>query len=308
MAMRIVDMKTFVVLARNRHFGRTAEELNTTQPAISSRLAAIEREFACRLVERGEGRFALTLDGEHVLRHFETILDNLETLRGEIGEGASHAPGPIRIGAIDSVSSTWMPLLIDSLHQTFPNLKIEMTVDGTKPLVTGMRKGDFDLVFCLHPVLDDGFRNYTACVFQMTWAGSPKLIDPDRTYSVAALADMPIISFPKDSPPYQMVAPYFHDEQVLASKLTSCNSLYAIINLLIDGFGVGAVPSVTISRELSSGLLHPIKVAKRFPPMPIIASYQASTQQDFIRRVVRRARATAEHYCAKVNPAHAWID
>lgn len=306
--MRILDIKTFVALARNRHFGRTAEELNTTQPAISSRLAAIEAELESRLINRGDGSFALTADGERVLQSFEAILGDIDRLRGTLQGDAVPALEPLRIGAIDSVSSTWMPHLIDSLHRSFPNLKIELTVDGTKHLIQGMSKGEFDVIFSLHPVLDDGFRSFTSCVLQMVWAGSPKLIDPDRTYSVAELASLPIISFPKNSPPYQMIAPYFHDEQALASKLTSCNSLYAIINLIIDGFGVGAIPAVTIRRELSMGLLHQVQVSKRFPPMHIVASYQASTHQDFIRKVISQARISAARFCASVEPDMAWID
>ncbi len=306
--MRILDIKTFVALARNRHFGRTAEELNTTQPAISSRLAAIEAELESRLINRGDGSFALTADGERVLQSFEAILGDIDRLRGTLQGDAVPALEPLRIGAIDSVSSTWMPHLIDSLHRSFPNLKIELTVDGTKHLVQGMSRGEFDVIFSLHPVLDDGFRSFTSCVLQMVWAGSPKLIDPDRTYSVAELASLPIISFPKNSPPYQMIAPYFHDEQALASKLTSCNSLYAIINLIIDGFGVGAIPAVTIRRELSMGLLHQVQVSKRFPPMHIVASYQASTHQDFIRKVISQARISAARFCASVEPDMAWID
>ena len=306
--MRILDIKTFVALARNRHFGRTAEELNTTQPAISSRLAAIEAELESRLINRGDGSFALTADGERVLQSFEAILGDIDQLRGTLQGDAVPALEPLRIGAIDSVSSTWMPHLIDSLHRSFPNLKIELTVDGTKHLVQGMSRGEFDVIFSLHPVLDDGFRSFTSCVLQMVWAGSPKLIDPDRTYSVAELASLPIISFPKNSPPYQMIAPYFHDEQALASKLTTCNSLYAIINLIIDGFGVGAIPAVTIRRELSMGLLHQVQVSKRFPPMHIVASYQASTHQDFIRKVISQARISAARFCASVEPDMAWID
>ncbi|MEC9245446.1 MAG: LysR family transcriptional regulator [Pseudomonadota bacterium] len=306
--MRILDIKTFVALARNRHFGRTAEELNTTQPAISSRLAAIEAELESRLINRGDGSFALTADGERVLQSFEAILGDIDRLRGTLQGDAVPALEPLRIGAIDSVSSTWMPHLIDSLHRSFPNLKIELTVDGTKHLIQGMSKGEFDVIFSLHPVLDDGFRSFTSCVLQMVWAGSPKLIDPDRTYSVAELASLPIISFPKNSPPYQMIAPYFHDEQALASKLTSCNSLYAIINLIIDGFGVGAIPAVTIRRELSMGLLHQVQVSKRFPPMHIVASHPASTPQAFNRKLISHARISAARFCASVEPDMAWID
>lgn len=306
--MRIIDMKTFVAIARNRHFGRTAQEMNMTQPAISSRLAALENELGYRLVNRNEREFSLTPEGERALQSFETILGELDRLGAGLSGLDAPVLVPLRVGAIDSVSSTWMPHFIDALHRRFAGLKIELTVDGTEPLLRGLQKGRFDIVFAIHPLIGEGFRSFQSCTLQMIWAGSPKLIEADRIYSVVSLADMPIISFPKDSPPYQMIAPYFHDEQALASKLTSCNSLYAIINLLVDGFGIGAIPTVTIARELKSGLLHPVKVAKRFPPMPIIATYQSSTHQDLIRIAVEQANQSAAHFCEQAEPGTAWID
>lgn len=306
--MRDIDMKTFVALARNRHFGRTAEELNTTQPAISSRLAALEAEFGCRLVHRGDRAFALTPAGRRVLAQFQQTLAEIDALRLSLGQEGLARREPLRLGAIDSVSATWMPGLIETLRAAFPELRIELTVDGTRPLVDGMRNGDLDMVFCLHPVLDDGFRSYIACFLQILWAGAPSLIERERRYSVAELAEMPIISFPRNSPPFQMIAPFFHDEQVLASKLTSCNSLYAMVNLLIDGFGIGAIPTVSIRREIAQGLLVPLQVAKRFPPMPIVASYRAGSDQGFLWQVVEHAKATVSDYCAGVEPELAWLD
>jgi len=306
--MRILDIETFVVLARNRHFGRTAKELHATQPAVSSRLAALEEELGCRLVERGAGDFRLTPEGERALDAFHTVLGSVTTLREGLQGAHPAVPPVVRIGAIDSIACTWMPHLIEQLRARLPNLKIELTVEGTKLLVAGLGKGEFDIIFAVDPAVGDGLGSFVSCVLQMIWVGSPKLIDPDRPYSVDELAQMPIVTFPKDSPPYRQIAPYFQDESVLASKLTSSNSLFAIVNLLIDGFGVSVIPTVTIRRELKQGLLHPIRVAKRFPPMPIIATYQATTDRALIQTVVQQARASAADYCASVDPATAWID
>lgn len=307
-AMRILDMTTFVVLARNRHFGRTALELNATQPAISARLTALEHELGCKLVERGDRDFKLTPEGERALHTFQTMLDDLGGLRQVLESPEASLPQLVRIGAIDSVAATWMPHLVETLHQTVPNLKIELTVEGTKLLSQGMNRGEFDMIFAVDPAVGEGFRSFDSCILQMTWAGSAKIINPNRVYSVDELANIPIISFPKDTPPYRQIAPYFQDERVLASKLTSTNSLFAIINLLIAGFGIGAIPTVTIQRELEMGLLHPIRVSKRFPPMPIIATYQSTTHQHLIQMVVKHARKSAAEFCATVDPSIAWID
>jgi len=78
--LRTIDMRTFVVLTRLRNFRRTAEELHTTQPAISGRLAALERHFGQWLIERGDGMFRLTSTGEQVLLGFEAALRELDRL------------------------------------------------------------------------------------------------------------------------------------------------------------------------------------------------------------------------------------
>lgn len=304
--MRDLDMQTFVALARTRHFGRTAEQMHTTQPAISSRLASLEAELGCQLVNRRDRDFRLTLEGERVLQGFQEILQIVEKLREIARDPDGQLPEVIRIGAIDSVASSWMPGLLDSLHHTAPNLRIELIVEGTQHLVADMERGDLDLIFCLDPAIGDGLRTFNACVWEMIWAGSPKLIDPDAVYDVDQLSQMPIITFPKNTPPYRQIAPYFQDERVLASKMTSSNSLYAIINLLIEGFGISAIPTVTIQREIASGLLAPIKVTKPFPPMPIVGTYQSSTHQDITSMVVDQARAAARTYCERVDHKTAW--
>jgi len=306
--MRILDMLTFTVLVRNRHFGRAATELNTTQPTISSRLAALEDELGHRLVHRAGNEFRLTAEGEEALRVFQGVLDSVDTLKTSLDDLQAKAPVLMRIGAIDSVISTWMPHMVESLHQSMPTLKIELTVESTKRLVHSMHHGEFDMIFCVDPAVGDSFRSFVSYVLQMIWVGSPKIIDPERIYSVDDLAQLPIITFPKNAPPYRQIAPYFQDEKVLASKLTSSNSLFAIINLIIDGFGVAAIPAAIVRREIDMGLLNPIRVSKRFPPLPIIATYQSTTHQDVVLRVVEQAQRSAAMFCASVDPAVAWLE
>ena len=306
--VRSVDLRTFVVLSRTRHFRRAAEELATSQPAISARIAALEEELGARLIERGDGVFRLTEAGEQALETFEKVLVELDRLGSRLREEPEPVAATLRVGAIDTVAATWLPGLIETLHARYPHMRVELTVDGTRALASGLKKGHFDIIFAIQPVVDEGFRSFSACVLQMIWVGSPRLINPDRAYTPHDLAGMPIITFPRDTPPYQMVAPYFHDEQVLASKLTSCNSLYAIVSLLLDSYGVAALPTVALRRELASGRLVSMKVTKHFPSMPVIASYQSLTHQQFMRTVADESRRAAVHFCAAAKPGTAWVE
>lgn len=303
--MRIVDIETFTALVRLKHFGKTAELLNTTQPAISSRLANLERELNAQLVYRDERHFELTAAGLSALRCFENIQDSINGLRQDISHQLD-APAHLAIGTIDAISSTVLPRLAETLRAEAPLLQLDLTVDSTVGLNRRMIDGNLDMVFSLDPVLGEGFRNFIACTFEMSWVGSSGFIDTEREYSVDELAEMPIITFPVDTPPHRMITPYFQNENQLASTLTTSNSLYAMINLVIDRFGVAPIPTVVIRRELETQLLHRIRVEKPFPPMPIVASYRSENDSGIMPLVAQKTREAIGDFCEQVDKSMAW--
>lgn len=302
--MKLTNLETFVVLARLRHFGHTARELNTTQPAISSRIAALERELGVRLIDRDSGHFQLTAAGREALKATEQLLAGFDSMKRGFKE-PGNVTGPLRIGAIDAIAQTWLPHLYEQAREAFPRARIGITIDSTLDLIAAMRSGTVDIAFCLDPVLEEGFRSFVICTYAMSWVGSPKLVERGRVYSVAELGAMSLITFPRNSPPYRVIAPYFLDESVLASQLSNSNSLPAMIRLAIDGFGVAAVPPIVVGRELQSGELISMEVHKPFPPLPLLATYHAGSAT--VERLAELARSTAQEFCAGVDPALAWV-
>jgi len=170
-----------------------------------------------------------------------------------------------------------------------------------------MRSGDLDITFCLDPVLEEGYRSFVVCSYAMAWVGSPKLVERDRIYSVAEVGAMPLITFPRGSPPCRMIAPYFQDESVLAAQSSNSNSLPTMIRLTLDGFGVAAIPTIVVQRELASGELVQVQVNKPFPPLDFIAGYHPVPGSLLTERVAELARRTAAEFCAEADPRLAWI-
>ncbi len=75
-------LETLVWLTRLRSFTRAKENLNTTQPAISSKFSKLEEILGVELYDRNERRFELTAAGRRILRHTEEIV----TLSAELRE------------------------------------------------------------------------------------------------------------------------------------------------------------------------------------------------------------------------------
>jgi DNA-binding transcriptional LysR family regulator len=305
--MKVANLETFVLLARLRHFGKTAERLNTTQPAISARIAQLERELGVRLFEREARNLHLTPAGSEALQVCEKMVADYDDLKRRLADPLHYA-GQIRIGAIDAIVETWLSPLCERLRQTFPRIEIEILVDTTLNLVSHMRSGDLDACFCLDPVLEQGHSSFVVCTYAMSWVGSPRLVDADRVYSVAELAELPLITYQRNTPPYRMIAPYFLDESVLAAGMSNSNSLPTMIRLAIDGFGIAAIPTVVVSREVARGELIGLKVAKPFPPLPFVATFhpRPGTGAAFLAQLIEITRQVAATYCDTAADDLAW--
>ncbi len=72
--MNLKQIQAFVWVATLGSFRKTAEKLFTTQPAISSRIAALEESLGVKLFERGTGKVALTSKGNELLPLAEQFL------------------------------------------------------------------------------------------------------------------------------------------------------------------------------------------------------------------------------------------
>lgn len=296
-SVRVTDMRTFVTLVQTRHFGQAARALGVSQPVVSSRIASIETQLGFKIIDRSGRDFALTSEGTLVLRSFREILDELNTLSSDLRDAVEHAPETVRIGAIDSAVSSWLPELIDRLHSRFPALRIALTIQSTQDLLDNLATGALDLVFGVAPAIGETIGNWTACEYEMSWVGAPSRSRNGHCYSVAELAEEPIITFPLGTPPAQMLAPYFQDEKALAANFISCNSLFAILALARRGDGIAAVPTITVAQELATGGLVRLDVEKPLAAMPLIASWRSDGRKTLLEMIISEARAEIDDYC-----------
>ena len=72
--MNFKRLETFIWVATLGSFRKAAERQNTTQPAISNRIAALEEELGVQLFERDSGRTMLTTRGQELLPYAEKIV------------------------------------------------------------------------------------------------------------------------------------------------------------------------------------------------------------------------------------------
>ncbi len=96
----IDKLEHFLVLAREKHFGKAAEACNVSQPTLSASIKHLEDQLGVMLVQRGSRYQGLTAEGERVLEWARRIVGDARSMRMEIQTAKQGLSGRVRIAAI----------------------------------------------------------------------------------------------------------------------------------------------------------------------------------------------------------------
>ncbi|MEM8675391.1 MAG: LysR family transcriptional regulator [Cyanobacteria bacterium P01_G01_bin.67] len=151
--MEFRQLRYFVTVAQELHFGRAAERLDITQPALSKQIRVLERELDIELLTRTKRTVKLTKAGEVFVVQAQRLLKQAEeaiklaqrTAKGELGR--------LTIGFTPTATYTVLPKLIGNFRSRYPQVEIEMSELSTEEQVTALNRGEIDLGF-LHPPID----------------------------------------------------------------------------------------------------------------------------------------------------------
>lgn len=144
--MNLQDLRYFVAVAANLHFGKAAAECHVSQPTLSGQLRKLEETLGVVLFERTNKRVALTPVGSQLLPHARKALE--EALVIQDMAAASHDPlsGKLRVGIIPTLAPYLVPLWLGPMKQAYPSLHIELWEDLTDALLQMLRDHRLDAV------------------------------------------------------------------------------------------------------------------------------------------------------------------
>ena len=150
-AMTLAELRYLVAVADLRHFGRAAERCHITQPTLSSQLKKLEDNLGLSLVERTTRFVTLTPAGERIVTHARRILEEVD----QIADLARHRHGALtsvlRLGIIPTLSPYILPLILNQLHQSFPELRLVLREDLTDNLLAALEDHALDVLLVALP-------------------------------------------------------------------------------------------------------------------------------------------------------------
>jgi len=143
-AMNLRDLEYVVAVAEQRHFGHAADRCHVSQPTLSSQLRKLEDYLGVALFERTSKSVDITPVGEAVLAAARRALDEARQIE-EIAR-AHHDPlaGPLRLGAIPTISPYLMPLILGPLRRDCERMRLILSEETTDTLLARLRNHEID--------------------------------------------------------------------------------------------------------------------------------------------------------------------
>ncbi|MEH0937811.1 LysR family transcriptional regulator [Micromonospora psammae] len=152
------QLRHFVVVARELHFGRAAEELGMAQPPLSQSIQRLERELRVELFDRSRRQVRLTTAGQLLLGEADELLAAEQRLRNVIHQVREGALGVLRAGVPPETPAVTLRALLDRFATEAPGLEVDLHELASAEQVRMLAEGQLDAGLLHHPTDEAGLR------------------------------------------------------------------------------------------------------------------------------------------------------
>lgn len=145
MDISLRQIEHLLALNRHRHFGKAAEALNISQPALSRSIQTLERSIGATLFTRSRARVEPTETGLIAIRHSNRIIAASAELRSEIAEAAGQAGRRLAVVCGHYPAELTVPGALSETMNDYPGLQVTMEVADWPKALLLMKRDACDL-------------------------------------------------------------------------------------------------------------------------------------------------------------------
>jgi len=152
--MSISKYEAFLKTVEMGSLTKAAEALGYTQSGITYILNSLEEQLNLRLLKRDRTGVQLTSDGLQMLPYIEDLYESWNRIMEMTDQLHGMDSGHVRIGTFTSVSTHWLPDIIHTFREIYPNITFELIHGDYKQIEELLLHGRIDIGFTQLPVSD----------------------------------------------------------------------------------------------------------------------------------------------------------
>jgi DNA-binding transcriptional LysR family regulator len=277
MSDEISDLRLFVRMVAAGSLSETARRLNSSLPAMSRRLSAMEHRLGARLIDRSTRRFAVTEEGALLYERAALILTEIDEAEAEVGARTQAPRGRIRIGAPTEIGRRRIAPLIGAFTRQYPDVTVELTLSDSRADVVG---DELDLALHIDQPVDGAIITRLVLPSRRVVCASPDYIArrgrPETPADLLRHDCIPLVrgheiydrwTFVEDGKPLEM----------RVRGTLSTTSAEVVHDWILAGHGVGLKALWDIEEDLAEGRLIELLAPFTDNPINLYAIYPTRT-------------------------------
>ena len=260
MHLELRQLRYFVTVADELHFGRAAVRLHMTQPPLSQAIAALEDQLGAPLFVRNRRTVALTPAGAALLPEAKRLLAEAESLPALVRRAAAGEAGRLAIAFITSADYSVLPPFLRRYSERYPDVHLSLHEATSDVQVEELLRGRIDAGFLIPPLPDRALAqlDYLKVLDEPLILCAPAglaLPPGGAPVRLQDLPHLPLIIFPRE------VSPALHDAILSCWRAAGITpavgqqaiQMQTIVSLVSAGMGLALVPQ-SVSNLMRPGV------------------------------------------------------
>ena len=254
--MELRQIRSFLSIAETLHFGRTAEMIHLSQPALSLQIRALEDEIGVRLLERNRRKTALTAAGAAFREDATGALLRLDQAVHKAKLAANGKLGILRIGFVSTAGNEIVPAIIRQFRELNAEVEFSLRNILTTDQIQMLETGSLDIGFLRLPI--GGHSDLEVVTvhrepFALVVPSSHKLAKRKRV-RLREASGQDFVMYERTHAPgfHDLIFGMLRDAGVIPNVCQTAGEMPTLISLVDSGMGVAILPASTVKRSIAS--------------------------------------------------------
>ena len=263
MNLELRQLRYFVTVAEELHFGKAALRLHMTQPPLSQTTQALEELLGAPLFERNRRGVALTPAGAALLPEARRLLAQSQELPQLVQRAAAGEVGRLTLAFVSSADYSVLPPFLRAYRAAYPQVQITLREATSDVQVDELLHGRIDAGLLIPPLPDkarlelDYLPVLKEPLVLALPAGLPSLKKQGKLAlaSVHRSTGLPLIIFPREISPalHDAILSVFRQAGITPETGQQAIQMQTIVSLVSAGMGMALVPQ-SVSNLMRPGV------------------------------------------------------
>lgn len=252
------QLRYFVAVAEELHFGRAAERLHMTQPPLSHAISTLEEELGAELFVRSRRGVTLSAPGAALLPEARRLLAETAALPDLVRRAAAGENGSLALSFVSSADYSMLPQFLRKYRTQYPQVQLTLREATSDVQVDDLLHSRIDCGFLIPPlpehaqVVLDYMPVLSEPLILATPAGTP---GDTRPVWLKNAPRLPLIIFPREASPalHDAILSCFTAAGITPQIGQQAIQMQTIVGLVSSGMGLALVPE-SVSNLMRRGV------------------------------------------------------